>query len=137
MKQFKSTLGFIKKTLILGMVFLLMFSTLSFEADAASKFKDVPQNHWAYAAITELTDSKIISGYTDGTFKPNAPVTRAQSAILIVRALKLSTSNHPDPKFSDVTPKTSGYAEIAHLSILELFQKQVSSIQINQRHVHK
>jgi uncharacterized protein YkwD len=115
MKEFKRSSVFIRKIALLGMAFLLMFSTFSQEAEAASKFKDVSEKHWAYPAIKELTDSKVIAGYADKTFKPNAPVTRAQSAIFIVRALKLSTANRPNPKFSDVSPKTSGYAEIATL----------------------
>ncbi|MDX1699069.1 MAG: S-layer homology domain-containing protein [Melioribacteraceae bacterium] len=103
------------KIRLFTIVFLLIFSSLSYEAEAAKKFKDIPEKYWAYDAIAELTDKNVISGYTDGSFKPGAAVTRAQSAMFIVRALKLSTANRPNPKFSDVSIATSGYAEIATL----------------------
>ena len=46
-------------------------------------FGDVPTTYWAYDYIEGLAKLKIISGFGDGTFRPNDPVTRAQfSAIL-------------------------------------------------------
>lgn len=49
------------------------------------RFKDVPETHWAYKAIEELAEKGIINGYEDGTFKPDAPVTRAEVATMISR----------------------------------------------------
>jgi hypothetical protein len=46
-------------------------------------FSDIPQNHWAKDYIAELAAMEIIDGYPDGTFRPNAPVTRAQLAVLL------------------------------------------------------
>lgn len=100
---------------LLAIAFVLIFSVFSSEVQAAAKFKDVHENYWAYPAIKELTDEEIILGYTDGTFRPHAEVTRAQSAMFIVRALGISTEGFSNPGFSDVSPRTSGYAEIAAL----------------------
>lgn len=49
-----------------------------------SSFKDVPTSHPASAAIEYLKEKKIISGYPDGTFKPEAKVNRAEALKIIV-----------------------------------------------------
>jgi hypothetical protein len=49
------------------------------------KFKDVPETHWAYEAIEELSEMSIINGYEDGTFKPDEAVTRAELATMLDR----------------------------------------------------
>jgi parallel beta-helix repeat protein len=51
-----------------------------------SAFKDIPANYWAKGFIETLAAQGIISGFTDGTFRPDAPVTRAQFAALINKA---------------------------------------------------
>lgn len=45
---------------------------------AASSFSDVPESNWAAPAITFMMDKQVISGYADGTFKPEKPVTKAE-----------------------------------------------------------
>lgn len=102
---------------------LLFFVFTAAPSLAAVSLKDVPKNHWAYTEITELVDQGIITGHTDGTFRPDNSVTRAHSAMMIVRALKIPTDNRPNPNFKDVTPKTPGYAEIAALTDLGVFAK--------------
>lgn len=42
---------------------------------------------WSRGLITALVDQEIINGYSDGTFKPQAPITRGETAILVVRAI--------------------------------------------------
>lgn len=51
----------------------------------ASTFKDVKDNHWAYSAVEQAAQKKYIAGYTDGTFKPNGKVTRAEFAAFLTR----------------------------------------------------
>jgi hypothetical protein len=50
-------------------------------------FSDVPSNYWAQAFIQELASRNIIKGFPDGSFKPNAPVTRAQFAAMLNQAI--------------------------------------------------
>lgn len=52
---------------------------------AASPFQDVSPEDEAYAAIVWAKDRGIISGYADGTFKPNASITEAQFAKMLVQ----------------------------------------------------
>ncbi|MGS0763669.1 InlB B-repeat-containing protein [Syntrophomonas curvata] len=45
--------------------------------------------HWAEAGITKLINAGAISGYPDGTFKPDSSITRAEFAAVLVKAFKL------------------------------------------------
>lgn len=55
-----------------------------------SQFTDT-QGHWAKNYIDALAEAKIITGYPDGSFKPEAPVTRAEMVVMLTRLLKLGT----------------------------------------------
>lgn len=55
------------------------------EIAQAASFPDV-QGHWAEAFINALAARNIIVGFPDNTFRPDAPVTRAQYAALISKA---------------------------------------------------
>ena len=48
-------------------------------------FRDVPQSAWYNAAVATMAKLKIITGYPDGTFQPDAPVTRAEFAAIAAR----------------------------------------------------
>lgn len=65
------------------------------------KFSDVPSNYWARPFIEPLTERKIITGFRDGTFRPEEPMTRAEFAAILqgVKSAKISQS---PVKFKDV-----------------------------------
>ena len=48
-------------------------------------FADVPMNHWAKDAIAKVKAEGWISGYNDGTFRPDAPITRAEAVSIVNR----------------------------------------------------
>lgn len=52
----------------------------------AVSFTDVPENHTFYAAVMDCAAKGITSGYSDGTFKPTASVTKAQFSVMLARA---------------------------------------------------
>ncbi|MFS0780723.1 family 10 glycosylhydrolase [Bacillus sp. 1P06AnD] len=56
-------------------------------------FKDVGSNSFASGYIQSAVDKKILSGYSDGTFKPDASVTRGEMALMISRAFDYSYGN--------------------------------------------
>ena len=64
------------------------------------KFRDVI-GHWAEKEIMFLAEKGWISGYLDGTYKPNNPITRAQAAKIISNFLGLTPTNEKI-SFSDV-----------------------------------
>ncbi|MFC4100366.1 Ig-like domain-containing protein [Paenibacillus xanthanilyticus] len=59
---------------------------LSGDKTAAAKFRDLNTGHAAMAYIGAAAKAGIIQGMTDGSFKPNSPVTREQMASMMVRA---------------------------------------------------
>ncbi|WP_404356421.1 S-layer homology domain-containing protein [Cytobacillus firmus] len=73
-------------------------------------FSDVPSSHRFNEEIQYLVSRNIITGFPDGTFRPNATVTRAQAAIMIGRALGLDGKQR-DTGFDDAGSgiKASGY----------------------------
>jgi hypothetical protein len=75
-------------------------------------FPDVPADHRFRTAIEALYDAGIVDGYLDGTFRPDAPVTRAQIAKWLVLLLGVHTEEPgPPPPFSDL-PTQSGEASV-------------------------
>jgi hypothetical protein len=54
-------------------------------AMADTTFSDVPTNHWAYAAISQLQADGLIEGYPGGYFKGNRPLTRYELAVAVAR----------------------------------------------------
>ncbi|SKB01515.1 S-layer homology domain-containing protein [Sporosarcina newyorkensis] len=67
-------------------------------------FKDVPKANGYYKAIAAMAEKSIISGYGDGRFGPNDPITRAQMASILVKAFDLPRYNFNSYKspFEDV-----------------------------------
>ncbi|MEL6351964.1 MAG: S-layer homology domain-containing protein [Cyanobacteria bacterium J06627_28] len=73
-------------------------------ADPASEaiaFADVSDDYWAKPYIDALSSRGLISGYEDGSFKPDDPVTRAQIANVVSRTFDLTVEAEDFP-FSDV-----------------------------------
>ena len=60
---------------------------------------DVPKSHWAANYIGYMQQFGIIVGYQDGTFRPDAPVTRAEFAAIASRFEKLTAGTK---SFTDV-----------------------------------
>lgn len=54
----------------------------------ANGFTDI-SSHWAKLSIEEAVKLGFITGFTDGTFRPNAQTTRSEFAVMMSRALKL------------------------------------------------
>ncbi|OSX53094.1 S-layer homology domain-containing protein, partial [Anoxybacillus ayderensis] len=63
-------------------------------------FSDI-QPHWAKGYIETLAAKQLVKGMTDTTYRPNDRMTRAQFAVLLVRALGLPSETY-DGRFADV-----------------------------------
>jgi len=70
---------------LIAVIALVAFAAPAFAA--ANPFMDVPMNHWAYDAIGQLAARGVLSGYPDGTYKGNQPMTRYEVASAVARAL--------------------------------------------------
>ncbi len=56
-------------------------------------FSDVNTTDWYYEEVARAVAAGYISGYPDGTFKPNGEITRQEVAVVIARILELDTSD--------------------------------------------
>jgi hypothetical protein len=54
---------------------------------AAATFKDVAPQDWCYGAVEAAKAAGLVRGYADGTFRPDAPITREELASMVHRAL--------------------------------------------------
>ncbi len=71
-------------------------------------------NHWAKAAINDLGSRMVVTGDENGNFNPDAAITRAEFAAIVVRALGLAPGTG-ESSFSDVNSSEwyCGYVETA------------------------
>lgn len=89
------------------------------EKKSTTEFQDV-KDHWAKDAIDKLYGNKNVSGYPDGSFKPNAKITRAEAVTILnsvfdrnTSALSLNNVNKSAlNKFSDVSEGFWAYYNI-------------------------
>ncbi|MFG1735571.1 Ig-like domain-containing protein [Paenibacillus sp. 843] len=81
---------------------MLMNALKSTDAGAELIFTDTAWiGDWAKKAVSQAVQAGIIRGYQDGSFRPNAKMTRAEMAAMIANALELSTEDIPTTSFSD------------------------------------
>ncbi|RKP48890.1 S-layer homology domain-containing protein [Cohnella endophytica] len=56
---------------------------------------------WAQAGVAQAVEAGIVKGYKDGTFRPNAPITRAEMAAMIANSLHLEAASSSETGFAD------------------------------------
>ncbi|MUT66709.1 hypothetical protein GOM71_12305 [Paenibacillus sp. NEAU-GSW1] len=84
-------------------------------------FMDI-SGHWAQGAIVEAQSAGIMSGYSDGTFRPDQPLTRAEAVVTINRLLDRGPLSGAPSKWSDVSEQHWAYAHIQEASISHNFE---------------
>jgi len=90
---------------------------LSLSRLSAMAFTDV-QNHWAEDCINQMAPRKLVSGYPDGTFRPNATITRAEFAVLMLNAFPDAPVRRAGTMFKDVPPN-----HWAHKAIQDAYKR--------------
>lgn len=122
----------IKKILISGLCLNFAFSsaayadiinditenTISTEAVQTVLFSDI-SGHWAEQRIMEAVELGIVSGYTDGTFRPDKKVSRAEFATFLTNAIQVSNSDTQD--FKDVSENDWFYDEVQKSAAVGFF----------------
>ncbi|MFD0678407.1 MULTISPECIES: S-layer homology domain-containing protein [unclassified Paenibacillus] len=64
-------------------------------------FKDVSE-HWSAESINVFSKLGLVNGYEDGTFKPNAPITRGEFAAIVAKTFNIGTGELKAAQFSDI-----------------------------------
>ena len=68
-----------------GMLVQILFNLEGKPQSASASFSDVKVDAWYAKAIGWAAANKVVTGYADGTFRPNAAVTREQAAAILYR----------------------------------------------------
>ncbi|MBQ7287844.1 MAG: S-layer homology domain-containing protein [Candidatus Gastranaerophilales bacterium] len=67
-------------------------------------YPDLPPSHWAYEAVTFLTDKQVVVGYPDGLYRPDQKVTRGEFSTMVIKALGVYEKNIPQIfNYSDIS----------------------------------
>ncbi|MCL5735507.1 MAG: IPT/TIG domain-containing protein [Actinobacteria bacterium] len=105
-RDFRRTF-FAPAAVVLAALFLFMFGG---SALAGPPWSDAPSVYWQHSyGLTEAQVGAVAGGYSDGTFRPAQPVTRAEFAKMAVSGLELTTQNPASPTFIDVLPGSPFY----------------------------
>jgi uncharacterized repeat protein (TIGR02543 family) len=76
-------------------------------------YRDVADDYWAAEAILAIKPFGIMEGYEDGTFKPNAPLTRAQAVKVLNRLFNRGPlEGELNPTFNDIPKNHWAFREI-------------------------
>ena len=92
---------FMKKTLVSALTTALVVGAASTTFAAANPFSDVPADHWAYDAVSQLAADGVIEGYGDTTFRGNQNITRYEMAQMIAKAMAKSDVSAADKALID------------------------------------
>ncbi|WP_337515929.1 S-layer homology domain-containing protein [Mitsuokella jalaludinii] len=90
-----------KKTLVSALTTALVVGAASTTFAAANPFSDVPADHWAYDAVTQLAADGVIEGYGDTTFRGQQNITRYEMAQMIAKAMARTDVSASDKALID------------------------------------
>ncbi|MDQ1913777.1 S-layer homology domain-containing protein [Paenibacillus sp. GD4] len=96
-------------------------------ASVAAPYSDVQSGDWFAPSVATAAKYKLISGYEDGSFGPQRPVTREEAAVMIVRAIsvvgKAGSAKGTDNEFTDA----ASISEWARLAVSTAVQDGIVS----------
>lgn len=103
--------GIFRRAAALAVV-LALSALLAVPAGAATRFSDVPADHWAAQSIARAVDAGLIQGRGDGTFGLGQPMTRASFVTVLGRLMGWKTVTPDEPTFTDVAPEDWFYGAV-------------------------
>lgn len=90
----------------------------------AQNFPDIPDNHWAYEALSNLR-GKVLFGYPDGLYRPARPMSRAEFAVAVNQLYQMMMAGHSsmtsamnglDSRVSDLEKRPTGGGDEAAIA---------------------
>ncbi len=90
-----------KKTLVSALTTALVVGAASTTFAAANPFADVPADHWAYDAVSQLAADGVIEGYGDNNFKGDKNITRYEMAQMVAKAMAKTNVSGNDKAIID------------------------------------
>lgn len=106
-----------EKSVTRGEFIKMIVTAFGIGGNADNDYTDVPASHWAYEYVMTGSASGIVTGFEDGSFRPEGLITREQAATIIYRAVSLKcTLPEGVSDFTDI----SLFSEYAVRPILDL-----------------
>ena len=90
-----------KKTLVSALTTALVVGAASTTFAATNPFSDVPADHWAYDAVSQLAADGVIEGYGDNNFKGDKNITRYEMAQMVAKAMAKTNVSGNDKAILD------------------------------------
>ena len=90
-----------KKTLVSALAAAFVVGAAGTTFAAANPFSDVPRDHWAYDAVTQLAADGIVEGYGDGTYRGDRNITRYEMAQMTAKAMAKGDMSASDKALVD------------------------------------
>lgn len=111
-----------KKLWTRALMLMLVLGVTSLSA-LAKDYTDLPKDHWAYKQIQILTDFDVVVGYPDDSYKPDANVTRAEFATMVIKAFEQQNAEVKKPvKFTDVKDSDWFYGMVQRAVMYDLLK---------------
>ena len=80
---------------------VLAYNAFSLESKFGLNFSDVKSSDWFYDSVVKMSKLGYITGYEDGTFRPNAPIKRSEAVAIIANILGLEANVEGAKIFAD------------------------------------
>lgn len=80
---------------------MLVAGTATASFAAANPFSDVPADHWAYDAVSQLAADGVIDGYGDTTYRGSRQITRYEMAQMVAKAMAKTDVSAADKALID------------------------------------
>lgn len=90
-----------KKSLVSALTTAMVIGAASTTFAAANPFADVPAEHWAYDAVSQLAADGVIEGYGDNNFKGDKNITRYEMAQMVAKAMAKTNVSGADKAIVD------------------------------------
>ncbi len=93
------------------------------DKEAAKTFKDIAADRWSASAIATVATDKIMSGYPDGNFKPEAKMTREEFAVTAANYANFIGLTNPNPKKEVAYTDGKDVSDWSKAAIIQLSQQ--------------
>ncbi len=81
------------------------------QAATGTRFSDVPATAWFANTVETAAANGLLNGYPDGSFKPNAKITRQELAVMVANALKFRGRDAAELTAEEVNAILIGYSD--------------------------
>ncbi len=92
------------KTMTRAMLVTVLWRSMEEPEAETAAFEDVPAEQWYTKAVAWAADCGVVTGFTDGTFRPDDQITREQLATILFRFAKLTEMDPPERESLEAFP---------------------------------